>query len=382
MRKNQSKRRKRLRMFFSIVGITILVMALSMVVFLLFAPQIGAKPEGDRLERIRRSPNYSKGNFLNPVKTGMSISFSGIVNSFIEFLFRNNNKIPDQPLPVVKINKNSLNEPADGKFRIIWLGHSTVLIETGELTLITDPMFSSRPSMFPFAGPKAFKYENPVSIDDLPDIDVVLISHDHYDHLDYETIKYLHPKVEIIITSLGVGAHLEKWGVPSQKIVELDWWEETQFRNVTVTAAPARHFSGRGITDRMDTLWASWIIRNGSNKLFYGGDSGYFSGFEEIGEKYGPFDIAMLECGAYSIYWQYIHMMPEETAQACIDLKSNILMPIHWGKFSLSLHPWTEPVERLLKKAAELNVDVATPVIGESFVPGEILPQRKWWRFQ
>ncbi len=212
------------------------------------------------------------------------------------------------------------------------------------------------------------------------EIDVVLISHNHYDHLNKYSIKHLSSRTKRFIVPLGVGAQLEKWDVPGEKITEMDWWEEVQIdSNLMIAATPTQHFSGRGLTDRNKTLWASFVIKGPQHKIYFGGDSGYFEGFGKIGEKYGPFDITFLECGAYNKAWEPIHMLPEQTAQAHLDLKGKVLHPIHWGTFNLSLHSWFEPMQRFTRAAASLDIVRATPIVGGTVVFDQHLASEKWW---
>jgi len=206
-----------------------------------------------------------------------------------------------------------------------------------------------------------------------------LISHDHYDHLDYWSITKLKDNVKKFYVPLGVAAHLKAWGVEEVKIVEMDWWEEVKFEELVFACAPARHFSGRGLTNKDSTLWCSWVVKGDNANIFFSGDTGYNEGFKKIGEKYGPFDLTLLECGQYNEGWAEIHMMPEQTVQAHIDLRGKLLMPIHWAAFKLSVHPWQEPVERLLAKANSLGVKVTTPKIGEPVILGRTLPSSRWW---
>ncbi|MCJ7582474.1 MAG: MBL fold metallo-hydrolase [Candidatus Aminicenantes bacterium] len=351
----------------------------SVAIFFYTAPQLGAKSSGVRLTRILQSPNFKNGKFQNSVKTPMSTSENSIMKGMWKYFTGGENREPKKPLPTIPFDKNQFNKLENDSPVICWFGHSTVLIKLEDTIFITDPVFCERASMFPSFGPKRFEYENSYSIEDLPRIDAVIISHDHYDHLDYQAIKKLHPTVEKFFVPLGVAAHLEKWGVPVEKIVELDWWEEGQFDGFTLIATPARHFSGRGITDRFKTLWCSWVIKSEKSNIYFGGDSGFFPGFREIEEKFGPIDFTMMECGAYSQYWSTIHMKPEETARAHLELKGKVLMPIHWGKFNLSLHSWTEPVERLSAKKEMENIRLATPVIGEIYDLEKYVPTGKWW---
>ncbi|MEJ2639324.1 MAG: MBL fold metallo-hydrolase [Desulfosarcinaceae bacterium] len=244
--------------------------------------------------------------------------------------------------------------------------------------LLTDPVFEKRVSIL---GPTRFNSEVPVAMDQLPDIDAVIISHDHYDHLNRFSIRGLKEKTRCFIVPLGVGARLERWGVPAGRIVELDWWQEHHLNEALMVAAtPAQHFSGRGLGDRNQTLWASWVMETKHHRLFFSGDSGYFEGFKEIGTIYGPFDLTLMECGAYHKAWADVHMFPEETVQAHLDLKGAVLHPIHWGTFNLSLHPWHEPMERLTAAAKASGVRTATPVVGDTTLLGEHIPSTHWWR--
>jgi L-ascorbate metabolism protein UlaG (beta-lactamase superfamily) len=226
---------------------------------------------------------------------------------------------------------------------------------------------------------KAFPGTNEYAVEDMPPIDYLILTHDHYDHLDFKTIRKLRSKVDHIYCSLGISSHLKYWGVDQNKIIEMDWWQTEQLdKDMQLTAAPARHFSGRGFK-RGRTLWSSFILKTPLNNLYLGGDSGYDNHFKEIGNKYGPFDLAILEAGQYNTMWPYIHMMPEETVQAAIDLKAKKLLPVHWGKFSLAMHAWNEPIQRVLAKANELNLDVLTPKIGEPVIIDSEFQNSTWW---
>jgi L-ascorbate metabolism protein UlaG (beta-lactamase superfamily) len=243
--------------------------------------------------------------------------------------------------------------------------------------ILTDPVFEKSVSVF---GPTRFSGDVPLDLHQLPPIDVVIISHDHYDHLNKFSVQRLNEKTNKFIVPIAVGARIAEWGVPHDKIVELDWWEEYRFdQNLMVAATPAQHFSGRGLTDRNKTLWASWAIITPIHKLFYSGDSGYFDGFKQIGNKYGPFDMTFMECGAYSTSWPQVHMFPEQTVQAHLDLKGFVLQPIHWATFNLALHPWYEPMVRLTAAADSANVKIATPIVGETSVYGKTIPVARWW---
>jgi len=266
----------------------------------------------------------------------------------------------------------------DSTTYITWYGHSALLLEMEGKRILLDPMFGAYSSPVSFFG-KRFAYQSPIDINAFTNIDAVILSHDHYDHLDYVSILKLKDHVKHFYVPLGVGSHLQYWGVNAANITELDWWGTTEAGDFSFTAAPARHFSGRGIRDRNKTLWASWIIKGKYNKIYFSGDGGYGAHFKEIGERYGPFDFTLMECGQYNEKWANIHMMPEQTLQANIDLRGKAMMPVHWGAFALAVHPWREPAERLLKAAALHEVRVAYPFIGQRFSINEPLPAIKWW---
>ncbi|MGZ5282722.1 MAG: MBL fold metallo-hydrolase [Bacteroidia bacterium] len=349
---------------------------LSGLVFL-NSPVFGALPKGERLKRIRQSPNYRDGKFRNLTETPMMTKDASMVKIMFNFLLGDKNVLPKKPIPAIKSN---LKTSSDNKAVLTWFGHSSYLLQINNFNIIVDPVFSTKTSPVQWAGTEAFPGTDTYSVEDLPKIDVVLITHDHYDHLDYPTIKKLGNSVGKYITTLGVGAHLEKWGIDKDKILENDWWDEINIStDIKLIAAPARHFSGRNITGRNQSLWASFILLSDNYKIYLGGDSGYEDHFKTIGEKHGPFDLAILECGQYNKYWPYIHMFPEETAQAAIDLQAKVLFPVHWAKFKLSTHHWSESVKRVLAKAAVLKLPVTTPQIGEPIIVNEQYPQKNWW---
>jgi L-ascorbate metabolism protein UlaG (beta-lactamase superfamily) len=246
--------------------------------------------------------------------------------------------------------------------------------------ILIDPMFGPVPAPHPWLGRARFTDGLPLEIAQLPMIDAMLISHDHYDHLDYGSIRALNAKTKEFFVPLGVGAHLRSWGIEASRIHEMDWWDEADHGSLHFAFAPARHFSGRGLTDRFSTLWGSWVIHGKQDSIYFSGDSGYGPHFQEIGAKYGPFDFAMMECGQYNEKWPLIHMMPEETAQAAVDLGAKAMMPIHWGTFVLAMHSWTDPVERVTKRAEELGMPVITPRIGAVVSLDALATFReRWW---
>ncbi|MBA9076058.1 MBL fold metallo-hydrolase [Rufibacter quisquiliarum] len=370
--------KKFMLIFLSIIA----ALAVGITLFVWFAPQFGAAAHGQSLERIQKSPQYRDGKFQNISPTPMmgEQSLTEKVKIFAKFLGGVEGATPEDELPQVKLTPADFPAPSASEIKVTWFGHSAVLLEVGGKRIFADPMLGQRASPVSFIGSKRFNKELPIAMENLPALDVVLLSHDHYDHLDHGSIKKLMGKTRHFFVPLGVAAHLVKWGVAKEKITELDWWETAQFEGLFLAAAPARHFSGRGLTDRDQTLWCSWVVKAGEQSVYFGGDSGYDRHFKQIGEKYGPFDLTMLECGQYNEAWKYIHMMPEETAQAHLDLKGKVLMPTHWGAFSLALHHWKEPIKRLTKAAARQHIQLATPLMGQRWRVGQELPTQQWWK--
>jgi L-ascorbate metabolism protein UlaG (beta-lactamase superfamily) len=335
----------------------------------------GKLPSGKHLERLKKSPNYAGKGFRNLSETPMMAEDASYWKMLRDFFSRNKNTAPPTILPSIKTDLARLNgeEPV-----IVWFGHSSYFIRMAGKNILVDPVFSGNAAPVSFMV-KAFRGADVYSVNDMPEIDYLILTHDHYDHLDFKTIRRLRGKVKRVYCSLGISAHLMYWGIDEQIITELDWWESTQVDElIRLTAAPARHFSGRGLK-RNQTLWSSFIIKTPLHNLYLGGDSGYDSHFKTIGEKYGPFDIAILETGQYNKQWPLIHMMPEEAVQAAVDLKTKCLLPVHWSKFTLAMHEWNEPVKRVLKKAEELNVNVVTPRIGEPVIVGGHAGRNVWW---
>ncbi len=320
----------------------------------------------DRKAPIKFSNNkgaiIKDGKFTNQEPTPvMSDSTSGW-KVFKEMLRGAENGAPSQPITTTVFDKKAFLLPSDS-IKYVWFGHSTILLNIQGTILLCDPVFSQYASPVPFTN-GSFKYSNEYLVSQLPQIDAVIISHDHYDHLDKKTIKALKLKTKQFFVPLGVDAHLKNWGIDSSQIETADWWDSLPGPgSLRLVATPARHFSGRGLT-RNTTLWCSWVIMANNQKVYFGGDSGYGGHFAQIGEHYGPFNLSFLECGQYNANWPLIHSFPEQTVQAAIDIKSNLFVPIHWGKFKLSLHSWTEPITLVTNEANRLNVPMAKPVIG------------------
>lgn len=332
---------------------------------------------GLRMERTLASKQFRDGAFRNP--SGKGPGLKG--NPFPvlgEYIFGGNERTPTGPLPILRPHEHWRRAATDG-LRVTWLGHSTLLLELDGHRVLTDPVFGERASPFSFAGPKRF-HPVPASLDELPPVDVVLLSHDHYDHLCAPTIRALAKKAMPIVTSLGVGAHLEALGVAPSRITELDWEEHVDLRGLRLTATPAQHFSGRGAADRNKTLWSSFVIATEHRRVFFSGDTGLTEDFRAIGQRHGPFELVMLEIGAFHESWGDIHLGPKNALTAFQMLGGQALLPIHWGTFNLALHDWNEPAETLLGLAAAQGSRILTPRLGEVFHPAHLEGPSPWWR--
>ena len=328
-----------------------------------------------------QSPQYTEGKFRNAAPR-QAPGFAKTLAIMWRFMTEKPaDAVPAEPPQVLPLSQADLLKAPDLS---LWrLGHSTMLLKLQGQFWLTDPVFSERASPFTFMGPKRF-HAPPIAIDELPPITGVVLSHDHYDHLDYDAIQKLAPKVAHFVTPLGVGDRLIGWGVPAAKVQQFDWWQGTTIDGLQLVATPAQHFSGRGLSDGNSTLWASWVLIAGQGagqvRVFFSGDTGYFDGFKAIGERFGPFDLTLIETGAYNADWPDIHMHPEESLQAHLDVKGRHLFPIHNGTFDLSLHPWVEPFERITALAAAAQVPLVAPIMGERLDIRAPALSTHWWR--
>nr|WP_219839127.1 MBL fold metallo-hydrolase [Paenibacillus sp. R14(2021)] len=309
----------------------------------------------------------------------MDMSFKSTMSMLREAVRRDPERKPAKPIPIQPLSLGA-QAPKEG-IHATWFGHSAFLLEIEGRRLLFDPMFADTLSPVPIFGGKRYSGVLPLAPVEFPALDAIILSHDHYDHLNKSSIRKLMHKTSRFIVPLGVRSRLIKWGVDPELVTEHGWWDELEHDGLRLVCTPARHFSGRGLFDRNRTLWCSWVIKSGHNAVFFSGDSGYAPHFKEIGEKYGPFDLTLMECGQYDERWAAIHMMPEQTVQAHLDVRGGLLIPVHWGAFTLAYHAWHDPVERAVKAARERGVRIATPRIGETVHASEQdYPQSAWWR--
>ena len=316
--------------------------------------------------------------FLNPVFTDQKLKV-GFASLMWQMITSKEERVPKIPLGPFHTDKSIYNAPPPSGLRITWMGHSSLLLEIDGKKILTDPVWGPRASFSTLVGPKRF-FPAPLAVSDLPPLDAILLSHDHYDHLDYPTIKQLAASDTPVVCSLGVGSIIEQWGINRKRITELNWSDQATIGNdCVITATPSRHFSGRSLTNRNQTLWSSFVISGTRHNIFFGADSGWFPGFSDIGDKFGPFDLTMLEIGAYGEGWPDIHMGPDHASNAHLALRGKIMMPIHWGTFNLALHAWREPVERLLPLAEQKNITLFLPRPGD---PTNVIGgySSGWWK--
>lgn len=345
-----------------------------------FSPQFGADFYSDaELARYSKSAQFQQNQFKNQIETDLDTDLTKMWETLQKFMENTPNQSPGKNIEVLKPEPDAyLKENV--KPQLIWFGHSSFLLQMAGKNLLFDPMLSEIAAPHPWLGSKRYNRENPIEIAQFPVIDAVFISHDHYDHLDYDSIVKLNNKVKHFYVPLAVGKHLTHWGITKDKITEMDWWDSKRLGEIELTFTPSRHFSGRKL-DRNDTLWGGWYLKTTSQSIYFSGDTGYGPHFKEIKQRLGAVDFALLECGQYNEEWADIHMMPEQTVQAAVDLDAKLMMPVHWGAFTLSLHSWTDPINRVSRAANTVNQRLIAPQIGE-VVELALEPKARtpWWQ--
>jgi L-ascorbate metabolism protein UlaG (beta-lactamase superfamily) len=346
---------------------------LAVVLLRLGFDSVGGEPSGKLLERIKHSPNYDGTEFVN-LEATRNLAHGGFWSAVRGLVFAEDDRRPAGPLPSVPEPLSTFT--AGPGPLVCWLGHSTVLVRIDSTTLLIDPVLDEYVSL---QVGRTRRFQSPtLSREGLPPIDAVLISHDHFDHLEMSTVQYLASKGTLFIVPLGIGAHLTAWGVHDSQIVDLDWWESTRLGDLGLACTPARHLSGRTIRRMNKTLWCSWAVIGPKHRLYYGGDTGYSRAFKEIGERYGPFDLTVMPIGAYGEEWPDIHLTPEQAVKAHLDLNGMRLLPVHWGTFNVALHPWDEPIERLVA-ARKSQVEIVAPRLGEVVDVDRATAVDYWW---
>ncbi len=361
------------RIFIKILIPLILLLLFVFLFLKLWLPFGGSPSKKDKKDYEARASNYKDGRFW-PYEEFTMISKTKEKNTYLS----TKNTKPKESLPTV--GPTPLSTPHTEDLTVSWLGHSTIFLQMQGMNILIDPVFSDRTSPVSWIGPKRYT-KMPIEIEDLPDIDIVLITHDHYDHLDYQTIRELDGKVKRYVVPLGIENHLERWHVDASKITNMAWWEEIEINGLTIGCTPAKHYSGRGLTDRYQTLWASWVLKNDEYQIYDSGDSGFGNHFADIASKYGPFDLVLMDSGQYNVQWHDVHMNPKESVDASKILQAKVAMPIHYGSFVLADHPWDDPVEAFTTYAKQNDLEVVTPRIGETFELSNYQDyQEEWWK--
>jgi L-ascorbate metabolism protein UlaG (beta-lactamase superfamily) len=364
----------------SVVVLAVLAALLAVTAWVVLSqPPFGARMSGARLERAKANPQYRDGRFVN-VQPEAPTTIAAMGDYLVRQFSGTEVRVPPAPLPLLPVDKATLAAaPAASGLRAFWLGHASTYVEIDGLRVLLDPVFSERVSPLP-VGPRRF-HPPPIALADLPPIDAVLVSHDHYDHLDMDTVRHLAGRGARFFVPLGIGAHLERWGVPTAQIEEMEWWQRRTLRGVQFVCTPTRHYSGRGLGDRSATLWSSWSVLGPQHRFFYSGDTGYSTHFQEIGTRIGPFDLAFVKIGAYGpgASWIDIHMPPEQAVQAHRDVGAKRMFPVHWSTFNLAYHDWDEPIRRTVAEAHRAGVDLVTPRLGEWVDADREFSSTPWW---
>jgi L-ascorbate metabolism protein UlaG (beta-lactamase superfamily) len=374
-----------MRKFFKTTGLLILglfaVLLLAGLAFLQWSPEFGGTPTTARQQAYARTGHYQDGKFRNPLPTP-TMTGGSQVGALRRMLFEANPQAhPPGPLPMRYLDSLTITQKPASLVRVTWFGHSASLVEIAGKNILLDPMLSIKMGPVPGVAPVRYNPRVPITAEKLPPIDAVLISHDHYDHLDYQTIKKIKSKTAHFYVPLGIGAHLLAWGVAPAHITEMSWGDSVRLPGLTLISTPTRHFSGRGLTNRDATFWTSWVLKTPTTRLFYSGDGGYGPHFQQIGRRYGPFDLALMECGQYDPQWALIHMQPEQSVQAALDVRARAMLPVHWGAFTEAHHAWNNSVKRATAAAARQHLSLTTPELGQPVVLGaDPLPQQPWWQ--
>jgi L-ascorbate metabolism protein UlaG (beta-lactamase superfamily) len=339
--------------------------------------QFGGKITKELIEKYQTSPHWQNDRFHNLETTTMDINLYKVPGIIYEQFFKKVEKVPSKSLPIADFDQSHFLAPST-EAKYVWYGHSVVLLRMNQQTILIDPMLG--PDAAPIApfSTKRFSPNTLNLIDDFPEIDLLILTHDHYDHLDYASINKLKHKTKNYFVALGVKRHLVSWGVDPGTITEFDWWDSQNFQDISISFTPTRHFSGRGLKDRAKSLWGGWVFQTGTENIWFSGDGGYGSHFEEIGEKFGHFDFAFMECGQYNENWHQIHMYPEESVKAALDTNVSMATPVHWGGFSLAPHAWDEPVERFSKEAGRLGLKTTFPQLGVIYTITD-KANEPWW---
>ncbi len=344
----------------------------------MYSKQFGGKITKELTTQYEQSPNWKKGKFQNIEETSLHISLGKMPGIIYRQFTGKSEREPSQPLPVKALDKTAFLSESETP-KMVWYGHSVLLLNLNGKSLLIDPMLGPSASPIGPVTTRRFSENTLDLIDDFPEIDVLLLTHDHYDHLDYDSIQKLKAKTKRYYVAMGVKRHLVRWGIAAELITEFDWWNQHELEGIQITFTPSRHFSGRGIADRQKSLWGGWVFKTEKHNLWFSGDGGYGKHFSAIGEKLGPFDFAWMECGQYNEHWHQIHMYPEESIQAAMDARATTVMPVHWAGFTLAPHHWKEPVERFVAAAKQVELKYVTPALGE-VVTLDSENRSEWWK--
>ena len=362
---------------FKIIFLVFFVLSVFTALFINLSPQFGSNPSSYQKKLYSRFGNYVNGEFKNDEPTKLFTEEMSMANFFKD----HPNQVPKKDIIPMELDIESFKSHSNGKFKLSWLGHSAFIMNLGGNIILLDPMLGQFAAPVPVPSLKRYSTQIAFSVEDIDTIDMVVYSHDHYDHLDYSTIKKIKGKVGLFIVPHGVGNHLRSWGVSEQSIVELNWEDSIEVNGIEFVCLPARHFSGRGPFNRNSTLWSSWAIKSEHGKIYFSGDSGYGKHLKKIGNEHGPFDISLIDCGQYNKAWKYSHMFPEQSIKATKDLKGEYLIPIHWGAFTLSTHSWIEPPEKVFANAEKLGQKIILPQIGQIISMKQTNYKiKKWWK--